>query len=252
MYDTFRGKTELGPEWSDAVDVWGPGMFDRAVITSDGVCGVDATTPSTWEDPTPWVVGHSLCARPMGSANGEVSIRWNIADANALSFTSQVGPAFGVDLEAADPLQMGVTFHWDISLGQVTYAQNAFRSPIDRVFDYPSYYRPIESTIEMDLPALVTTTPAPPNTTTLTPVKGQIWITTRVVDGEFSTYWNGVKRHGPTPVPEWAAGRDMWGWHAVSIHCAPGQNFPGTLIPVTEAAPARWDAWCWRPYSGPL
>lgn len=253
VYETFEGRTELGPEWTDAADVWGPGMFDRALIVDDGVCGVDADTISAWEPPSTWVVGHSVCARPMGSVNGEVSVRWNIAGSNALSFTSQVGPAFGLDLEAADPLQMGVTFHWDISLGQTTYAQNVFRSPVEEVFDYPSYYRPIESTIEDDLPALVTTTPTPPNTTLITPVDGQIWVTTRVVDGEFSTWWNGLKRHGPTPVPEWALGRDSWGWQAVSIHCIPdGRNFPNTLIPVNAATPARWDAWCWRPYDGPL
>gem|GEM_PF-5269806 len=252
--DSFqRSPGPVGGRWRDAVDVWGPGQFDRAVVVEPGVCGVNPATLSTWPAPSSWVVGHSLCSRPMGSLNGEVSIRWNIGGVNTLGFTSQVGPAFGVDLNSVDPLQMGVTFHWDVSLGQVTYAQNAFRSPISQVFDYETYYDVIGSTVAAGLPPLVVHDPAIPDTTSITPARDRIWVTTRVVDGWFSTFWNGVRRHGPTPVPAWAVGRDGWGWHVVSIHRDPGSgNFPNTLIPVTAPAPARWDAWCWRPYNGPL
>lgn len=233
--------TGVSPEWSDAYDIW-PDSFDQARIIDEKL-DVTGSTQNLYDANTELVVGHTLISREMGqSDNAEVLIRWDTP--TELSTVGQVSPAAFIDLNASDPLQMGVLPVFDVSIfGGVTYAQNAFRqSPLSEVFD-PSYYTNIGGGAGFPWPGTISYGAGVSH-----------WWRLRCVGGYMSAWFDDRKIFDTIAVPAWATGRDGWGIHVIPIHVAVGETFPSLNVntPVTDITRTTIGQWMWRPYNGPI
>jgi hypothetical protein len=147
--ETFDGTAGAHPtdRWVDFADLH-PDSYSRVELTGDGsvttLQSVRPRDPDTdLEEDTDQLVGHCILGREMGSANGELTVEWDLA--HALHFVHQVGPVFGLDLTGtSDELKVGVVHNWDVGLNFVrgySYMQNAFRSPLPYAYDPDLYYR---------------------------------------------------------------------------------------------------------------
>lgn len=226
--EPWNGSGEAGTAWNDA-STSRPDLF--VPLRRGGGMGYVAEADhvqSTWGS-TAFRVAHTVVARPVGATTGEVSVLWDASRYDA-DLIHQVGPAFAVDVDAADPAQCGIVANGDVSVNAV-YCQNVPRfDPMSDAFDYESgVYQVFTDTLANNAftGGLIT--------------QGRHWLTLRVTATHFAGYLNGVRLGSPVAIPAWAAGRDSWGVHIVSISRI-AQDDPG----------AQLDTWCWRPWSGTL
>lgn len=227
VVETWGGTGAVGSDWTDASEAW-PTVFapltrSGGMVTSD----LDDHVQDTF-DTGLFQVLHATVYRPMGATTGEVTVMWD-ASRSDYDRIHQVGPAFAVDVDAADPAQCGITMNGDASV-QSIYAQNIPRiAPMSEVFDYTTIYEVFTDTLVNDAFASGIIS------------LGRHWMTLRVTDTHFAAYIDGRRLGVPVAIPAWAAGRDSWGLHMVSISRI-----------STDDPPARVDTWCWRPWTGTL
>lgn len=247
--ENFTGTagTNLGSPWTDAADAK-PTQYGDVVLEGNGLAMIpDADHAASAAPYTGWTVSHAVATRAMGSTSGEVSILWDYSSFGARNWLSQVAPAFGLDL-GANYLEQGVTYVYDIGEGGNSYAQNVFESAsIADCLDPPLYYRVIANTVHYGWPVATADPPV------INPGPNQAWVTLRTDGTKFTAWWNGIRTLPPTAIPSWALGRDGWGFHVVSIAPPIGVPSPwfGGETP-TELWSARWSAWNYRTYNGPL
>lgn len=226
--EPWSGSGLAGASWTDASTAQ-PDLF--VPLRRGGGMGYVAEADhvtETWVGDGTFRVAHTVVSRSVGSTTGEVSVLWDCSRYSA-DLIHQVGPAFAIDCEAADPTECGITMNGDISLGYTVYAQNVPRfDPMSDAFNYTTgLYEVFTDTIVTNAPHLLN--------------QGRHWLTLRVTATHFAAYWDGTRLGIPVAIPAWAAGRDSWGVHIVSISRI-AQDDPG----------AQLDTWCWRPWSGTL
>lgn len=225
FFDSFqRSDGSVGNGWTDAIDVWGSSQFDAVNITDELL----TVQPSHAVSGSPtYLVGRGLIARDLGiSDNFEVTVRWWLSDDGNITVSralQQVSPVAFVDLEADEPLEMGVMPVWDISIAPAgaTYIQNLFRSPI------ADYLNPVYYTLLGGQQG-----GAPPAT------RGFYYqnITLRCVNGTITYLWDRTQVGSSIQVPSWAQGRT---WFGVNIA---GIDFSGTYpggAPVLGPTPTN-------------
>lgn len=144
--DTFDGDAGDYPNgnWLDFKDLE-PDNFSRVILSGDGAITTDEvyiTFPDGEYAALPGnahQAGHLCIGREMGSANGEITVEWELP--HALHIFHQVGPAFGLDLTGeADATKFGVAHVWDISLSFTSgysYTQNVFSDYLPWIFGSP-------------------------------------------------------------------------------------------------------------------
>lgn len=226
--EPWSGSGLAGASWTDASTAQPDLFVPLRRAGGMGYVAKEDHVVETWLDGS-FRVAHTVVSRPMGSTTGEVSVLWDASryDADPIH---QVGPAFAVDVEAADPAECGIAVNGDVSVNAV-YAQNVPRfDPMSDAFDYLSgVYQVFTDTLVNDAftGGLIT--------------QGRHWLTLRVTATHFAAYLNGTRLGVPVAIPAWAAGRDSWGVHIVSISRI-AQDDPG----------AQLDTWCWRPWTGTL
>jgi hypothetical protein len=220
----------VGNGWSDAHTLY-PALFNPAVIIA-GKLNATGSTDSTWNEPPelPWEVGHTLIYRECPWSNFQITVRWSTDD--PLAVLSQISPALFVNVDAADPLAVGVKPVFDVGLSNSTYWQNCFRTATDMadVLDPEAYYRDIDGT---GMSGTGLFGPTGPGTTQE--------ITCRHVDGFMRWWWNGNPRDtAPVAVPAYVQdGRPlMVGIDVISIHARVGEAW-GTTPPASLIIPDR-------------
>lgn len=144
--DSFnRPAGNLGGGWIDFADIHGEDEISRTLCLGDGAAGVlETANAAVTPGYTPAFnqqIGHCVFGRPMGSANGELTVEWDLP--NGMHIFHQISPAFGLNFAAdAHYLKMGVAHVWDAGLVRgKSYAQNVFRGPVADSYDPPLYYR---------------------------------------------------------------------------------------------------------------
>ena len=260
--------------WTDASTIHGAGTFDPLTVVNGEIVlypqltSHDAWSPGPWDDgaSSPWLMAHGMATFDCGlSDNFEVTVGWRCVPGEGASTWNQVSPSTWnqvspvvfADINAADPLEMGVVPIWDFVaqrdgvLGS-TYLQNAFRAPLADTFDPPAYYRPVSESLfswgyqhgEMQA--------------------RQHWWTIRCVAGKVAAWFDGERQFAPVNLSsatttndpgftwEWAAGRTQIGVHIIHFCIDPGRLFPGTAIVASERWPSRLNHFSWRPYTEPL
>lgn len=145
--ETFKGSEgdHVSGRWVDFKDL-APYNFSRVKLSGDGAATttdvvLQASDGET--EPIPGgahLAGHWVIGREMGSANGEITVEWDLPE--ALHFFHQIGPAFGLDLTGQDDVtKWGVAHVWDISLtftAGYSYTQNVFSDYLPWIFGDPA------------------------------------------------------------------------------------------------------------------
>jgi hypothetical protein len=237
----------VGTPWEDAHSAY-PTLFDEAVIRN-----YQLHHDPTHDGGGEYLVGHVLiCQETHREDDFEVGAYWSHPEIDDV--IGQIMPAACIAFDAPD-LRMGVAATFDIAIPNgSTYIQNVFRTDPDHdpppggigsIHDTLAYYRQVEGTGLGEWPD-------PFGGELLPPPLRRSWIALRVVNGEVALYWEGERRGGKGPLPDWAAGRTKHGLMIIGTSQKIGQTSPFTQQRITEVRPDLVDAWYWRPYSGPL
>lgn len=219
--DSFnRADGPVANGWTDAFDIWGDSQFDQATIV-DGKFSIQPTHNAGGNAR----VCHAFIAQDLGfSDDFEVSLKWWLSDDGNITISSalqQISPCAFIDLEADEPLEMGVLPVWDLSL-TATYFQNAFRSPVADCLN-PAYYTSLGGDSGGVAPYSVR------------PFYEQT-ITMRCENGTLTYYWDREPTGSSIPVPSWAQGRTWFGvWFMALDYVG---TYPGGS-PVLEPTPGH-------------
>lgn len=224
------------PVFEDAASVYGTSMFTQTAMSYEGVQPYKLI-PSTYAGDAisgDVDVSHNLISTELGTSTDiQIIMSWEV-DRYA-GYAMQISPCFGIDLNAANPLEMGVLPVWDITLNGF-YFQNGFRSNLSDCLD-PAYYDSLGGGSPMSVPE--------------TPMRH--WWDLRVTGGFMQARFNGEVMSAPVAIPAFAVGRDGWGIHMVGIALKLGRTYFGTSIKAVAPQPqVKALTWVARPYTTPL